>query len=190
MILVSSCSCLGPIHWSQVLSREWRCSWSSADRRCPNYIWGINNLIAYKGATYIRDLTVCIIEVITLPADDLAPTGARSSASTVIPNSIYHRYTRPTLKGLISIIYMNTGSNGWYSCSVPHKVGYKSLTTISINICGCVWLGWHQAIRNHKVNHSQFRYASVTIGYDPYLLVLWYSELILGYVSMTISNTV
>ena len=28
-----------PIHWSQVLllSREWRCSWSSADRRCSNY---------------------------------------------------------------------------------------------------------------------------------------------------------
>ena len=28
------------IYWSQVLSREWRCSWSSADRRCCNYIWG------------------------------------------------------------------------------------------------------------------------------------------------------
>ena len=32
MFLVLSCSCLCPIHWSQVLSREWRCSWSSADR--------------------------------------------------------------------------------------------------------------------------------------------------------------
>ena len=29
------------------LSREWRCSWSSADRRCSNYIWVINNSIAY-----------------------------------------------------------------------------------------------------------------------------------------------
>ena len=58
MILLSSCSCLCPIHWSQVLSREWRCSWSSADRRCPNYIWLINNLIAYQSASYIRDLTV------------------------------------------------------------------------------------------------------------------------------------
>ena len=28
-----------PIHWSQVLSREWICNWSSADRRCSNYIW-------------------------------------------------------------------------------------------------------------------------------------------------------
>ena len=26
---------------------EWRCSWSSADRRCSNYIWVINSLIDY-----------------------------------------------------------------------------------------------------------------------------------------------
>ena len=58
MILVSSCVCLCPIFWSRVLNREWRCSWSSADRRCSYYIWVINNLIAYKGAPYIRDLTV------------------------------------------------------------------------------------------------------------------------------------
>ena len=58
MFLVSSCSCLSPIYWSHVLSWEWRCSWSSADRRCSNYIWVINNLIAHKGASYIRGLTV------------------------------------------------------------------------------------------------------------------------------------
>ena len=46
MILSSSCGCLRPTHWSQVLSREWRCSWSSAERRCSNYIWVINNFIA------------------------------------------------------------------------------------------------------------------------------------------------
>ena len=46
MFLVSSCSCLCPIQWGQVLSREWRCSWSSADRRCSNYIWVIDNFIA------------------------------------------------------------------------------------------------------------------------------------------------
>ena len=47
MILVLFCICLCPIYWSQVLSREWRCSWSSAGRRCSNYIWVINNLVAY-----------------------------------------------------------------------------------------------------------------------------------------------
>ena len=33
-----------------MLSREWRCSWSSADRRCSNY--------TYQGASYIRGFTV------------------------------------------------------------------------------------------------------------------------------------
>ena len=33
IFLVSSCTCLCPINWSQVLSREQICSWSSADRR-------------------------------------------------------------------------------------------------------------------------------------------------------------
>ena len=46
MFPISSWSCLCSIHWSQVLSREWRCSWSSADRRCSNYVWVINNFIA------------------------------------------------------------------------------------------------------------------------------------------------
>ena len=62
MLLVSSCSCLCPIHWSQVLSWQWRCSWSSADRRCSNYIWVINNFSAYKGASYIRDFTVFVYQ--------------------------------------------------------------------------------------------------------------------------------
>ena len=43
---LSSCSCHCPIHWNQVLSQEWRCSWRSANRRCSNYIWVINNFIA------------------------------------------------------------------------------------------------------------------------------------------------
>ena len=58
MFLVSSCCCLDSIHWSQVLSREGRCSWNCADRRCSNYIWVINNLVAGSGATYIRGLMI------------------------------------------------------------------------------------------------------------------------------------
>ena len=63
MTLISSCSCLFSIHWNQVISWEWRCSWSSADRRCSNYIWVINDFIAL-GATYIRGLTVMLICVL------------------------------------------------------------------------------------------------------------------------------
>ena len=60
MLLVSSCNFLCRINWSQVVSREWRCSWSSADRRCSNYIWEINNCVAYQGAFYVRGLTVVL----------------------------------------------------------------------------------------------------------------------------------
>ena len=61
MLLASSRSCLRSIHWSQLVSWEWRCSWSSANRRCSNYIWVINNFIAYWGATYIRGFTVMLV---------------------------------------------------------------------------------------------------------------------------------
>ena len=75
MFLISCYCSLRPIHWSQVLSLEWRYSWSSADRRCSNYIWVINNFIVYKGAIYIRDLKantlVTIVwrisQIITIP---------------------------------------------------------------------------------------------------------------------------
>ena len=60
MFVASPCSCLCVIYWDQVLSQEWRCSWSSADRRCSNYIWVIDNFIAYQGASYIRDFTVIL----------------------------------------------------------------------------------------------------------------------------------
>ena len=46
--------------WSHVLSRESRCSWSSANRRCSNYIWVINNAIEYKGLSYVKYLTAIL----------------------------------------------------------------------------------------------------------------------------------
>ena len=49
--------CLG----LNVLSREWRFSWSSAGRRCSNYIWAINNFNDYWGAIYIRGFTVVVL---------------------------------------------------------------------------------------------------------------------------------
>ena len=47
-----SCSCVCSIHWNQVLSRERRCSWSSASK----YVWEKSDFIAFEGATYIRGL--------------------------------------------------------------------------------------------------------------------------------------
>ena len=48
MILVSCCSCLCPINWSQVLNREWRCSWSSVDRRAPTTSEWLTSLLPGK----------------------------------------------------------------------------------------------------------------------------------------------
>ena len=70
MFLVSFSSCLCAIYWNQVLGREWRCSWSSADRRCSNYIWVINNYIAYWGASYIWGLTVLFFSTLDVTLDD------------------------------------------------------------------------------------------------------------------------
>ena len=71
MSLVSSCSCLCPIHWNQVLSRKWRRSWSSVDRRFSSYIWVINNFITYLGATYIRSFTWMIDRMLALGGRNL-----------------------------------------------------------------------------------------------------------------------
>ena len=65
-ILIVSWGCLCRIPWSQMLSREWRCSWSSADRRCSNYIWVIDNFIAYWGATYIRGFYDILMQRFTI----------------------------------------------------------------------------------------------------------------------------
>ena len=54
IVLVSYCSYLCPIRWSQLISREWRCSWSSADRRCSNYIWVTTIVIAYQDVCYVK----------------------------------------------------------------------------------------------------------------------------------------
>ena len=58
IFLVSPCSCLYPIHWSQAWSREWRCSWSSADRQCSNFIWVINILLPTKVHLILKFLRV------------------------------------------------------------------------------------------------------------------------------------
>ena len=54
VVQLSLCNLLKP-----GVKLKWRCRWSSANRRCSNYIWVINNYIAHYGATYIRGLTVC-----------------------------------------------------------------------------------------------------------------------------------
>ena len=61
MILFLSCSCLCPIHWRQVLSQEWRWSWSSADRLCCNYIWVINTCFCLLRCSFD---SICFIHML------------------------------------------------------------------------------------------------------------------------------
>ena len=99
MLLVSYCSCLYPIRWSQVLSWEWRCSWSSADRRCSNYVLVINNLIAYQSASYIRDLTVihCTktsINQLCISVDSCVINGIRYLCSQIYHHLLLGRWVQ------------------------------------------------------------------------------------------------
>ena len=81
MFFVSSCSCLCLIRWRTVLSQEWRCS-------CCNYIWMINNFIAYLGATYTR----CFMAISSLSID--RRLNSRITCLTTIENTRKQSYRR------------------------------------------------------------------------------------------------
>ena len=89
MFLALSCSLVCPIHWSQVLSREWRCNWSNTDRRCSSYIWVIIKLIAYQSTTCIRGLVVVVSAV---PAARPSLSGSGPPADTAV---IFKQIVRP-----------------------------------------------------------------------------------------------
>ena len=65
MFLVSSCSWLCPIHWSQVLRCEWRCSWSSADRRWSLKVYG-KVMLAFLQMEMLS-ITCCALLLIFMP---------------------------------------------------------------------------------------------------------------------------
>ena len=127
MLLVSSCNCSCTIYWSQMLSREWRCSWDSADRRCCNYIWMINNFISYQDAAYIRGLTIICIGV---------PRG--------IP---YYRWCHIRAMAL----QITDHSTVWSFCSDQHQRKRQSCALLSlceestadpwIHVAKCQWNG-------------------------------------------------
>ena len=90
MILVSTCNCLCPIYWSQVLSREWRCSWSSADRRCSNYIWVINKFMTPPS---------CGLQTLENSFNSLSPGRFGSNLRLVIFKLIYSAFPVKLLSG-------------------------------------------------------------------------------------------
>ena len=119
-----SCGCLCRIPWSQMFSREWRCSWSSADRRCSNYIWVIDNFIAYQGTPYIRGFTVIISEVSWhSPKGNFTWPGQYLKCFTDITvkflqSSWYHNWSwkisNNLINTLVPISTLRPEQNGWY----------------------------------------------------------------------------
>ena len=93
MLFVSPCRYLCPIHWSQVLSREWRWRCSTC-RRCSNYFWVINSFIAYKGAVWIRYLTVIY---------NVRPLGYLFQYERINCNMYIHKYVE--ISTYVRVIY-------------------------------------------------------------------------------------
>ena len=108
MFLVFSCSGLCSIHWSQMLRQEWRCSWSSPDKWCSNYIWVINNFIAYWCAPYIRGLTA-------LMKFKLNKRGSTAMNSACLKGSVV-RIARHRCNG------SSTEAYEWISNFTPHFI--------------------------------------------------------------------
>ena len=134
MFLVSSCSCLLPTQWSQVLSWEWRCSWSSADRRCSNYIWVIDNFIAYWGASYIRDLTVYLYYIYVISSiNDWQKLHTENPLSMRMPCGSFFMLGRNTCM-------ICCGENGLSLCHISNdyffcKYTFTILHTIFFHTC-------------------------------------------------------
>ena len=121
MILVSSCMCLCPFYWSRMLSGEWRCSCSSADRRCSNYIWLINNLIAHWGASYIKGL---MVEVHIITRIHEIPTHRIQTAlNTLRPRQNGRHFP----DGIFKCIFLN--ENIW----IPLKISLEFVPKVRIN---------------------------------------------------------
>ena len=128
----------------QGLNREWRCSWSSADRRCSNYIWVINDYIPYKGASLLEMWRY----ILTMIFHVCACVGETGFGYT--PAFITHRL----VSNLVSLYF--DGSNGeiWW----PQIAYIIWLALVSILVKTTFWIAskcqllavvhttaWHEA---------------------------------------------
>ena len=148
------------------LSREWRFGWSSADRRCSNCIWVINNFIAYKGASYIKELTVIyiwlwypinhimyhnqmwIILHMQLIWERKAQVGMKSPNSPHRANSqILFKGLKPGLEGLV--VTMHEGACKQH-VSIPRPLGRWIRRTVRTN-------PWNIAIRENILVMHHYR---------------------------------
>ena len=141
MFLVWSCSCHCPIHWSQVFSREWRCSSSSADRRCSNYIWVINSFITYQDVTRAWLILVvwrysCVLNIKKKHGKNCQKTNSKTLflQISIETNKITHHFSSQhirlwgqRLSNSLYIMFYSDASILWVVCYIGLQF---SLTTL------------------------------------------------------------
>ena len=176
MFLVSSCSCLCPIQWSQMLIREWRCSWSSADRRCSNYIWVIDNFITTKVPLILETWRYCLSNHQTKESSKsfvsryiwwhgLADRGVHTPLLTTrdrTANSVWENIHCEFI--FLLIIGLETRPNASTSthCGVMARYGDIDLGPYWLRY----WLTWqHQARTRTSLDFSSVKYYGFHLGF-------------------------
>ena len=142
MYLVWSYSCLCPIHWSQVLSREWRCSWSSADTG-PT---GDAPTTSEWSTILLRTKVRCVLEVWQyMQNEDFFARSRYLRQGLVITshNKLWDAITYPCLRYLLL---------AKKSSNVVHFVE-ASVYYRNDSIAWCIWLLPPIAVMSHE-HHS------------------------------------
>ena len=130
MFLVSCCSCLCLIHWSQVSSREWRCSWSNTDRQCSN-----NNKVNpgyFSPAATARKLSM-FLHISARVWRRRWSTHIRTEGFYV-KTAIIHQWTRLCVPGCVytESMFINFIHVGLYDISLMQNILYQIKRDVAI----------------------------------------------------------
>ena len=137
------------------VSREWRCSWSSADRRCSNHIWVINIFIIMFTIMLTRGqlilafwrymISKCMIVLIhiyvEIKLDDITYFYADMSVSKIY---CYIRHDRilTTIGNLPNCILLNN------SFSLLLMIGLYGMANGVYHVCRSLFINdWNWSIR-------------------------------------------
>ena len=155
-----------------MLSRESKCSWSSADSRCSNYIWVINNFIAFLGVAYIRGLAVIHIYgpnlIVTKPVPNDQGHGLGDQCSTHIcrilicelklqRNSVHdNALAAPGARSSATILLImqdNHLNQEWFPLPAPSHCN-EMIENANIILCFPQKIAWQKRIPEYLIIHN------------------------------------
>ena len=128
-------------------SWEWRCSWSSANRRCSNYVWVINNLIAYYFVVYL------ILETWRLTSTYIVNRNCYWNSHIYIPGSlnIWKRHLQNSVHFALSLNVNGLHILSWNCQCLWHSGLYVGWVYLA---CTCYLLGPCTRHSCHLPRHS------------------------------------